>query len=248
MQNDLQRESSKWRIHLTVFLILAVPAFTGFPLEQVPAQIVPGIRWSWMAYGVLVNLVIDLLLSPRIYARILTIAALVTLPVVYAGAILTWTGLQLGFSAGTEYAAGRHYTQLCITMLSVVPLALALVVAIPFGAIERRMLLQTGGVTPRQKKRLMALRVFNHIVFSVAPAMVEILREEGFAHRWRMGLTPSRPNGIGGRWHLVKTMMHDLVHLAVEGICAALQFIPLWAHEIAQLHERTPRRQRHLKD
>jgi hypothetical protein len=121
-------------------------------------------------------------------------------------------------------------------MLTVIPLALALVAVIPFNRFERNLLLREQGITPMQKKQLMALRVFNHTAFSVIPALLEVLREENPLDSGPSVPIKSQP--------LIKTFQQQLILLihiatqvAVESICAAVQYIPLWAHEIAALPE-----------
>jgi hypothetical protein len=221
-------QAPRWRARIAVLLVLAVPAFTGFPLDRLPQEIVAGIRWSWVLYWLLVQVAVLWLTGFAIYTRIAALTALVTVPVVYAGAAVSWVWLQLVPGPGGLAAAAIHYVRLCLNMLTVVPLALAMVVAVPFGSFERRLLMQAQGVSPLQKKALMALRVFNHIAFTVIPDILEVLREEQF------GAAGNRPR--------FKDALRDVIHLAVQGICAALQYIPLWAHEIARLPDRRPSR------
>ena len=121
-------------------------------------------------------------------------------------------------------------------MLTVVPLALALVAVIPFYRFEHSLLSREQGITARQKKQLMALRVFNHAAFSVIPALLEVLREENpLGPGFRQNIEP-QPIVKGIQQRLIQ-LIHIATQLGVESICAAVQYIPLWAYEIAALPE-----------
>jgi hypothetical protein len=100
------------------------------------------------------------------------------------------------------------------------------------------------GVSKIEKWLLMFLRVFNHIVFFVIPTIVETMREEAQYKRWADSPMKSSTTGsltgkirLLGRRFLV--LVKDMIQLGVEGICASIQYIPLWAVEISQLPART---------
>ena len=128
------------------------------------------------------------------------------------------------------------YLALCVTMLTVIPLAISLVASVPIQTIETRLLRQTQGVNLRQKMFLMALRVFNHVVYYVIPDILEVTREE-------RRLRPAKPSGFTPSfWDRIRflplatsALIRVLIQIAVEGICSAIQYIPLWAVEIAQV-------------
>jgi hypothetical protein len=126
-------------------------------------------------------------------------------------------------------------------MLTVVPLALALVAMIPFNNFERQLLLRPEGISSFQKKMLMVLRVFNHTVFFVVPSLLEVLREERSMIQGQT--TPAGNDKTGGiKWSRFKRLGELVTYLAVESICAAVQFIPLWAYEIGRLPEPAEKR------
>jgi len=224
-----------WPLNAIVLGIIGIPAFTGYPLGYWPTEVVAGVDVSRVCYWVVVMATTYGLLGPRMFANILAVTAMVTLPVVFAGGTISWVAIVLGISGESLDAAGMHYLRLCLTMLTVVPLALTLVALVPFGRIEQRLLLDPRGVGAHQKKMLMALRVFNHIAFGVLPGMLEILREERFFDV-KAGTDPFGRRRfwirVGGR----------LVYLGVGAICASLQYIPLWAYEIGQLPEKKDRK------
>jgi hypothetical protein len=228
--------SLNWKINLAALGVLGVPAFTGFPLQAIPGEAMPGVPAAWVIYPLITLAAMRVLAGPRLWGVTLSIAALVALPVVYAGATVSYLLLLAGWSSGDGQAVfSAHYVTLCLTMLTVVPLALNIVAAIPFAAMERAMLQSDCGVSRMQKTALMFLRVFNHIVFFVIPSTVEIVREERrFARRPDPGSAPA-PKGR------LRALIADLVQIGIEGICASIQYIPIWALEISALPEKKRR-------
>jgi hypothetical protein len=229
-----QAFAPRWPFNLVILGGIGIPAFTGFPLGLWSAEIVTGIGWSNAVYWVVVLAMVRWLLGVRSFSNIVAVAALITLPVVFVGGTLSTVSILTGISRQTVDVSGMHYAGLCLTMLTVVPLALAMVALIPFGRWEQRLLFKPQGVSARQKKILMVLRVFNHIAFNVLPGTLEILREER--------LIPQRktPGGLGFGAYVafVRNTFNSLIYLAVGTICAALQYIPLWASEIGHLPEK----------
>jgi hypothetical protein len=210
-------------------LILGVPAFSGYPLGAAPGQIVAGATWGWVIYWLITLGVLRLLNGGRRHGIIMGISVLIILPVVFIGAgvsfLLALGGAPLGRLAFTY---SGHYVALSVTMLTVVPLGLTVAAAVPVQALEQR-LLAGCAVSPRGKALLMALRVFNHIAFFVIPTILEVVREENLAR------VPSAGAGFRGGWLRCRRLVQTMVVIATEGICSAVQFIPLWAIEIARL-------------
>ncbi len=219
--------ASGWKLKIAVLLIIAVPAFSGYPLHLVAVQVIPGISASWCLYALVVNLAVLALHGCGRYADIITLAAMITMPVVFSGAIVSHLAGLTGLSPRPPALAAVHYIQLCLTMLAVIPLALGIVTSIPFEAAEQKLLQNSSGVTARQKKLLMILRVFNHICFTVMANLVEIIREE-------------RNNFLKAGNGSLSALIGLMRHAAVECICSAVQFIPLWAIEIGSLPGPSP--------
>jgi hypothetical protein len=89
--------------------------------------------------------------------------------------------------------------------------------------------------------------VFSHIIFFVIPEALEVIREE----RLLGGLSQDPSSRIRGRVdqgplrtlrQRCRELMKVLVHLGAEGICSAIQYIPLWAVEIARLPDKRARK------
>lgn len=220
-----------WKCRLAVLFIALIPAFTGYPVNVWSGDIIPGISWAWTGYCLLANLLIFRLVGSRRYAGILAVASLITVPVVFAGGTLSYFLWLTGWGADPA-GWSAHYVLLCLTMLTVIPLALAVVTLVPFQAIEQRLLSGEAGVSRQEKNLLMFLRVFNHIVYFVIPSILEIMREEGAFRR--------RPAGSKTIRERVRQLIRDMTLIGVEGICASIQYIPLWAVEISRLPEKRP--------
>ena len=234
-----------WKLKFFILLIVAVPAFTGYPVTLFEAEIFPGITYGWVIYMLVVNLGILIITGRQFFPNVVTIAVLIATPVVFVGAAISYLIFLfgLGYPAGpAEYSP--HYVSLCITMLTVIPLALSLVAIIPFQDFEQNMLNTTIGVSKIEKWALMFLRVFNHIVFFVIPSIVETMKEEAQYKKWAdSSLRASSTVTLPGRLKLLvrrlSALIKDMTQVGIEGICASIQYIPLWAVEISQLPGRS---------
>lgn len=229
-----------WKKKLAILLIAAIPSFSGFPLKHFNAEVVPGFSWSWAIYLFGIHLILRSLLGRYRYGKITGVAVLITLPVVYSGACISFIlWMVKAGSQADAFSFGSHYLNLTVTMLTVIPLSLSMVVLLPFSLFEQQLLQSLKGVTPMEKRLLMAMRVFNHIVFDVLPNILEVLREERYANR-KFNQSYEYETKISLkriRARLIR-MNSKMVQIGVEGICAAIQYIPLWAVELSELPER----------
>jgi hypothetical protein len=128
-------------------------------------------------------------------------------------------------------------------MLTVIPLALSLIALVPFQNFEQNLLQSKRGVSKLEKFFLMFLRVFNHIVYFVIPNILETVREEWQYKRWaersfQSATVPSAAGSVISMRRKLRGLVRDLTQLGVEGICASIQYIPLWAVEISQLPDK----------
>ena len=222
-------------------VILAIPAFVGYPVTKFDAELLAGLSTGWIGYFLGVNVLILIIAGQAFWSNAVAITALITIPVVYVGATLSY----LIYLAGLGYESGQsayspHYLSLCVTMLTVIPLALSLIAVVPFHDFEHHLLQHDKGVSKMEKFFLMFLRVFNHIVYFVIPDIVETMREEGqYKRRLKNTVTGAAEPSEAGLVRSVKLkatgLIRDMIQLGVEGICASIQYIPLWAVEISQL-------------
>ena len=232
----------KWQIKLLLLAVVAFPAFTGYPLGIFDQPVIDGLTRGWIGYGIVTHIAIGLILGALVWAGCLAIAVAIVLPVVFGGAGISYlfylTGL--GDAAGPAGYSG-HYVGLCVTMLTVIPLANGLISVVPVHEVEKRLLMRTQGVYRREKAALMFIRVFIHIVFFVIPNILEVVREERFKNEQigddRYNDDYAFPEPIPIRYKIGRAI-RMLVYLGVEGICASIQYIPLWAEEIARLPDR----------
>jgi len=224
-----------WRSRLTLLCILAIPAFSGYPLGYFQETIVPGLTLGWIAYALMVHGAAFGLLGPSSYRLALIISLLITLPVVLLGSAISLIALFIRdwTTAGLNVIAS-HYAALAVTMLTVIPLALAIVAAIPFHRMENRLLNQAGGVSLFQKSALMFTRVCIHVIYFVIPEILEVLREERILNRiMSRQASPGAPKlSLQVR---ASILVRNMIQVGVEGICSSVRHIPLWAEEIARL-------------
>jgi hypothetical protein len=214
-----------WPVRLGLLTAAAVPAFTGWPLGHWVRPVFAGVTCGGLGYLLLVHVLTALTCGPRRHADILAVAALIAVPVVYGGAaVSTVWGFVVGATSAQAALWGAHYLGLALNMLTVVPLALALVIQIPYARLEQGLIEDRPAVGAAGKTALMGLRVFNHVVYSVIPAILEVMREE----RIYGGGDP----GHRGRW---RDLTGTLVYVGVEAISSAICYIPLWAVEISRL-------------
>lgn len=227
-----------WKFKALITWLLAVPAFTGFPLNVIPASVLPGIAYAWILYGAVVWTAIVLLLGRKIFKICLVIALAIAVPLIILGSLVSCIALTVtGWHADGSVEIVYHYAALLATMVVVIPLALSMVAVIPFYKLELHILQRTGGVTIIQKIALIFLRVFSHIFYFVIPTILEVIREEGvFPGRRRRGSAAGKSRASLSK--RLKKMTQALIHIGVEAICSSIRFIPLWADEISMLPNR----------
>ena len=224
-----------WRLKAIGFGVLAVPAFTGFPVNRISGALLPGAEYGWLVYAAAVHLAILLLLGRKAYRFALAVALIISIPVVLLGAGISYTGLLIsGWSQARQGVYAAHYVHLAVTMLTVIPLALSMVAVIPMHRLERYLLQRPDGVKIAEKIALMGLRVFNHILHFVLPNILEIIREEGALSAFRSRGARGRDNPLPLSRRITGTL-RMLTHIGVEAICAAIRYVPLWAEEISRL-------------
>jgi len=230
-----------WRFRLILFCMLAIPAFTGYPLGYFQESLFPGLTLGWIVYAALVHAAILGLLGPSSYRLALIICLLIALPVVLLGTAISLIVLLFrGWTTTGLNVIISHYVALAITMLTVIPLALSIVAVIPFHRMENSLLNQPGGVNLVQKIALMFARVCIHVIYFVIPDILEVLREEKTLNQI-MGrqASPEEPKlSLRVRGAM---LVRSMIQVGVEGICSSVRHIPLWAEEIARLPGRGSR-------
>lgn len=108
-----------WRFKILVLSVLAIPAFTGYPVNMLKASPLPEAGLGWIIYGLLVHAAIFCLLGKRPYRVALFIGLLLSLPVVCLGAGISFASLLWrGWDAGHPELIITHYFSLAITMIT----------------------------------------------------------------------------------------------------------------------------------
>lgn len=219
--------------------IVAIPAFTGYPLGMFDQPVVGGLTWGWIGYGIVTHCILGLFFGPAVWSACLAIAVAIMLPVVFGGAGIAYLFYLTGLgNAEGPFIYSSHYLELCVTMLTVIPLANGLIATVPVHELEQRLLMRSRGVYRWEKAALMFIRVFIHIVFFVIPNILEVLREERFGTKPVDNDCKVNQDGPVPVGYRIRRGVSMLVCLGVEGICSSIQYIPLWAEEIARLPDR----------
>ena len=219
--------------------VLALPCFVGYPVSAFEAEIIAGVRLSWVLYALLIHAAILILVGTGFAEKAVTLAVLISTPVIFFGAGISYLLLPAGFDTVQGPATySAHYVSLWITMITVIPLTLCMVALVPFHRFENTLLSKPDGVSRWQKYALMFLRVFNHIVYTVIPGILEVVQEERHYRAWldlQFGEHHTIVERLRYRRQMFTTLIRDMIQIGVEGICASIQYIPLWAVEISQL-------------
>jgi hypothetical protein len=170
---------SFWRLRLAALLLAALPAFTGWRPPGWSQVLIPGASLGTVLVALGANAVIGLACGPGVLGGALTVAAMMVLAVVFSGATVSCGLYWLGWAyPGGPSDFSPHYLALALNMLTVIPLAVAMVMTLPLERAETALLRSGRPVSPVRKGALMALRVFNHVTFFVIPEILEIVREE----------------------------------------------------------------------
>jgi hypothetical protein len=227
-----------WKLKALILWCLAVPAFTGFPINYIHGSLLAAVDYGWIIYGAIVYAAIVLLLGKKIYKITIIIALAIAIPLVLLGTVISLVGLFIsGWNVDDLMGIIGHYIHLMATMIVVIPMALSMITILPFHRLESHILQSRHGVGMWQKIVLMFLRVFSHIFYFVIPNILEVIREEGVL-TGRGLLTPGQINKKPPLLKRLRKITQALVYIGVESICSAIRFIPLWADEISMLPDK----------
>lgn len=214
-----------------VLIILAVPAFTGLLLTNGPPLFLD-IQAGRLLYWLVTALAIALLRGRFLWLAATIIAFVIAIPVAGGGALLSLLLYALGLSGMTLHQIAAHYVFLFINMLSMIPLGIALVSLIPTAAMETYLLRSVIGVGTVRKILLMGLRVFNHVVFTVMPEILQTVTEElrfnGYVYKSGVQIKRRRRLFLRG-------LLQKFMFVAVAALCLSVKYIHFWAAEISAL-------------
>ncbi len=228
----------KGKLTSGLLALTAIPALTGWPLGYLSMEMIPGITWGWVAYGLWTHGILGTLCGGRVYSIIVSAAVWIAMPVVFGGAAVSHLFNLLHIQSRDPALVGSHYIGLLVTMLAVIPLALGTAALIPFRQIEARLLTRVDGLSLPQKATVMLLRVFNHLLFFIMPQVLEAIREE----------QQTQKNELSMRFkERIRQIVVLMIFLSVYAISSALHQIPMWAVEIARLPEKRKRSKRGLQ-
>lgn len=214
-----------------ILIIVAIPAFTGLLLTQGPTLFLD-IQAGRLLYWLITALAIAVLRGRFLWLAATLIALIIAIPVAGGGALLSLLLYLLNLSGMSLVQIAAHYVFLFINMLSMIPLGIALVTMIPTAALESRLLRSVTGVSIPQKIMLMALRVFNHVVFTVMPEIMQTVTEElrFNSYVYKTGLKVKCR-----RWLFLQSLLQKFMFVAVAALCLSVKYIHFWAAEISAL-------------
>lgn len=221
-----------------VLIILAVPAFTGLFLTAGPALLLD-IQAGRLLYWLVTAIAIIVLRGRFLWLAATIIALIIAIPVAGGGALLALLLYVTGLGGMSLNQITAHYVFLLLNMLSMIPLGIALVSLIPTTTLETRLLRSTVGVNTLQKIMLMALRVFNHVVFTVMPEIMQAVTEE---LRFNGYLYKSGAKIRHRRRLFIKSILYKFMFVAIAAICSSLKYIHFWTAEISALPNKRAKR------
>jgi len=225
-------------IKLILLLLTLIPSFTNFFLTKMPSTVIPGVSLWQLLYFFIVLLVVRVVAGYAIFFFSLSAVSLLSLPVVFVGAIVSCLKRLPAISNEQIFRESPHYISLLLNMLTVVPLAIGLMSQIPLRRYEMRLLNRTRGVTFREKILLMAARVINHILFTVIPNILQVRREERYKgsqvliEEFANDFLLEKAKEINQR---VIRCVIEMLDIAVASICFSVEHITIWAIEIGNL-------------
>ena len=168
----------------------------------------------------------------------ITIVSLLSISVVFIGSFIACLRIFPKFSNDEIFHYSQHYLSLLITLLTVVPMAIAVISALPFKKYELLLLNQMRGVSMCERILLMGVRVFNHVCLTIIPNIILVRREEKLR-----GIQLSidevlddafLEKGKKFKQKLIKFSL-EMINIGLASICLSLEYIPLWALEISNL-------------
>lgn len=214
-----------------VLIVLAAPAFSGLFLNDGPTLFF-SVTATRVGYLLALNLAIFILRGRFLWLTASVIAVAVTIPVVGGGGLLALILYAFNWGGMTLTQIASHYAVLLINMLSVIPLGIALVSLVPAAALEARLMRNTAGINLPQKILLMAMRVFNHVVFAVMHEVMQAALEE---LRFNNYLYKARLIGKKRRRRFLKNLLQKFMFMALTALCLSLKYIHFWTAEISAL-------------
>jgi len=165
----------------------------------------------------------------------LTAGALVSISIVFAGGFVAFLKTKVGIpNSPDEYQYSPYYIARYLNIITVVPLSLVLFITFPFLQFERSIITSSEGVTLKQKIFLMVVRVINNVRYDVLPEIWYVIIEEK-----EDNFSSYLDDATLGKFAKLKKRMKKLflknMYIAAIGIAVSLEYVPLWAVEIAQL-------------
>src|ERR1043166_1629757 len=224
---------SAWSRFL-ILCILAAPAFLGtlgFPVGGNFSFGLQGLNDQVIYYALFFNFMLFIVVGRKHYLNILTIAILFSLTILLIGPFV-----RIFYQSPEAYSA--YYIGKFLTMLTVVPAALAMILSIPINDLEQKLFAPGGSKRKTRKALIIAVRVLRYIVFHVIPNMKERVLEEAvpfhcIAEIWKRDRRAGRPaNAI---LNVFLFVVQFSVEVLIYALGASMKNVDLWANWISQV-------------
>jgi len=229
-----------WKLKFIILLLICLPGFTDYFVRKFSGPIMPGLTHWDIIYFFLVFVTVLIVSGRTILIFSISAVALISVSVVFTGGLIAFLRILKGFSVEKIYEYSPHYVSLLVRLFSVVPIAIAVVATIPVREYECVLLKRMTGVSTFERIILMVSRVLSHVIYTVLPTIVQIMKEERYARKAypvKEMLEDSVMKSTKFR-RRVSRVIAEILTIGVSFICCSLEYIPLWAQEISRLPSR----------
>lgn len=240
MTTSTKNRYTLWGIKLITLLIISIPSWNYFFINLISNEIFKGLSYGQLIYFLIVTISILILLGRKILSICHSIASIIVLSVVFFGSFISLVEAIL--TTSPEFVPTKildyspHYISLFITMMTVVPLSLAIFSSIPFFQYEKKVLKKMEGMSIIRKIILISVRVFGHIIYNVIPKIILVKREEDSIIKSTDGIAEDIifKKCEKTRGQLI-ILIRDYFQIGIVAIRSSIEYIPLWALEISHL-------------
>jgi hypothetical protein len=238
-----ERELKLWWIKFSILFLFFLPSLTNFFSRSVGSQIIPGISLWQLIYFFLVFFVVLIISGRKVLVFSLAVVSLLSISIVFIGALVACLRIIDIFSNEEIYQYSSHYISLLVTMLTVVPISIAVISSVPFKKYELLLLNQMRGISIFERILLMGSRVFNHVYFDVIPNIILVKKEERHK-KTQFSIDEVLDDALLEKGKKLKQkvirIFLEMTNTSAACICLSLEHIPLWALEISNLPSQKP--------
>jgi len=227
-----------WILKSFLFAIVFMPSFTLYFNHNFNEEIIKGLTYWKLLYCSIAILTVYILTGSRVLILCLTAVSLLSISVIFFGSIISCLINFSSISNNYIFSYSPRYISLLINMYTVVPLAIAFMSILPFKEYENYLLRRFKGISLFEKILLIITRVFNHIIYYVAPNILRVIKEEKrnndiyYSANLVEEATVKNYQSIRLKFRKLLIVFFDL---SLCSICFSIEYVPLWVLEISNL-------------